>query len=225
MEKSKIFEVYEKGHGRYRRIYTKSIAPGTKVYDEMIIKKGTTEYREWNPSKSKLGAAIMKGTPNIFIRKDDVVLYLGASTGTTASHVSDIVGEDGMVFALDFAPRVVRQLVFVCEERKNMAPMLEDAFHPENYADKLPKEVDVVFQDIAQRNQVEIFMRNVDAYLKKGGYGILAIKSRSIDMAKKPSEIFEKVRKQLEQQITIVDSRKLDPYEKDHMIFFCKKKQ
>jgi len=221
---SEIFEVYEKQKGRRRSIYTKSFSPGNQVYDEEIIRKGNTEYREWNPYKSKLGAAIMKGCPNIFIRKDDVVLYLGASTGTTSSHVSDIVGESGFVFALDFAPRVVRDLVYVCETRPNMAPLLEDAFKPENYKDKILPQVDVVFQDIAQRNQVQIFMKNVDMYLKNGGYGILAVKSRSIDVAKRPVDVFKTVREELEKQIVIVDSRKLDPYEKDHMIFFCKKK-
>lgn len=224
MQKSKIFEVYEEKRGRFHRIYTKSYAPRFQVYDERLVRKGGVEYRDWNPEKSKLGAAIMKGTPNIFIRKGDAVLYLGASTGTTCSHVSDIVGEDGMVFSLDFAPRVVRELVFVCEKRNNMAPLLEDAFHPENYKDKIPKEVDVIFQDIAQRNQVEIFMRNVNMYLKKGGYAILAVKSRSIDVSAKPAQVFKKVREELDKQIIIVDSRKLDPYEKDHMIFFCKKK-
>jgi fibrillarin-like pre-rRNA processing protein len=224
MEKSEIFEVYEDKTSKKRRIFTKSINPGKKVYDEIIIKKGTTEYREWNPKKSKLAASILKGAKNIFIRKNDIVLYLGASTGTTVSHVSDIVGEEGMVFAIDFAQRVVRELVFLSMERKNIAPLLENAFHPENYKDKIISNVDIVFQDIAQKNQVEIFIKNVNMFLKKDGYAILAIKSRSIDVSKKPKEIFKKVREELEKQIIIVDSRILDPFEKDHMIFFCKKK-
>jgi fibrillarin-like pre-rRNA processing protein len=224
MEKSKIFEVYEEKRGKRRNIYTKSLAPGTKVYNERILRKGGTEYREWDPRRSKLCAAIMKGVPNIFLRKGDVVLYLGASTGTTASHVSDIVGRKGFVFALDFAPRVVRDLVYVCEERKNMAPMLEDALHPENYKDKMPKKVDFIFQDIAQRDQVRIFLKNVDAFLKPGGYAHLVVKSRSIDVAKKPKDVFRKVRTKLENNITIIDSRDLSPFEMDHMIFICKKK-
>ncbi len=222
MDKSRIFEVYEKKKGRRTAIYTKSLAPGTRVYDEDIVKKGGTEYREWNPYRSKLAAAIMKGSPNIFIRKGHKVLYLGASTGTTASHVSDMVGKGGFVYALDFAPRVVRDLVFVCETRSNMAPMLEDANRPEKYKHWI-RHVDIIFQDIAQRNQLEIFLKNTDMFIHKGQYAILAIKSRSIDVAKKPKEVFAKVRKELESKITIVDSRKLDPFEKDHMIFFCKK--
>ena len=222
MEKSNVFEVYEVKKGKNKVLYTKSIAPGTKVYDEIIKKKGGTEYREWNPYKSKLSAAIQKGAPNIFIRKGHVVLYLGASTGTTASHVSDIVGQEGFVFAIDSAPRVVRDLVFVCEDRINMAPLLEDAFHPEKYKDKITS-VDVVFQDIAQKNQVEIFMKNVDMFLKEGGHCIIAVKSRSIDVIKKPKEVFKEIREKIEKHLKIVDSRSLSPYQKDHMIYFCKK--
>lgn len=222
MEKSSVFEVYEIKKGKNRAIYTKSLAPGKRVYDEIIKKKGGTEYREWNPYKSKLAAAILKGAPNIFVRKGHIVLYLGASTGTTASHVSDIVGTEGFVFALDSAPRVTRDLVFVCEDRINMAPLLENAFRPENYKDKVTK-ADIIYQDIAQRNQIEIFLKNVDLFLKEGGHCIITIKSKSIDVTKNPKEIFKEIREKLEKHLKIVDSRNLSPYQKDHMIYFCKK--
>ena len=106
------------------------------------------------------------------MRKDNIILYLGAASGTTVSHVSDIVGADGFIFALDFAPRVVRDLVYVCEKRKNITPLLENAHHPEEYKDRVTK-VDVLYQDIAQRDQVEIFLKNIEAFLKKGGYALL----------------------------------------------------
>jgi len=222
MDKSRIFEVYERQSGRKRYIYTKSAYPGYNVYGERTVKKDGIEYREWDPSRSKIAAAIMKGCPNIFIRKGHIVLYLGAASGTTASHVSDIVGKDGFVFALDFAPRVIRDLVFVCEHFKNMAPMLEDAFHPEVYKKKVT-EVDIVFQDIAQKNQVEIFLKNVKMFLRKGGYALLAVKSRSIDVTKKPKQVFREILHKLEKEIKVIDSRDLGPYEKDHMLYICKK--
>src|SRR3989338_5683719 len=133
IQKSKIFEVYYEGN----TIFTINLAPGKKVYDERLVKGDRIEYREWNPLKSKLAAMILKNSPNIGIRKNDVVLYLGAASGTTVSHVSDIVGNEGFIFALDFAPRVVRDLVFVSEDRKNIAPLLEDANRPERYIDKI----------------------------------------------------------------------------------------
>lgn len=225
IKKSKIFEVYEEERfkGKNKSLYTKSFVPGKKVYDERLVNEKGVEYREWNHYKSKLAATIMKGCPNVGIREGDVVLYLGASTGTTSSHVSDMVGEKGFVFALDFAPRVVRELYFLCLERKNMAPLLENANQPDKYKDKIIKDVDIVFQDIAQRQQAEIFLKNCDVFLKKGGYALIAIKSRSVDVSANPRDVFKRVRKQIEKELIIIDERKLDPFEKDHMFFVCKK--
>jgi len=220
VKKSKIFEVYE---DYKKRLYTINLTPGKKVYDERLVKEKGLGFREWNPKRSKLAAAILKGCSNIFIRKGDVVLYLGCSYGTTPSHVSDIVGKEGFVFALDFAPRVMREMVFVSEGRKNIAPILANANKPESYVDKV-SQVDVVYQDIAQRNQVDIFIKNVNMFLKKDGYALLAVKARSVDVTRKPKGIFAEVRQKLEKELTIVDYRTLEPYELDHAMFVCKKK-
>lgn len=219
MNKSKIFEVYQ---DKKNRLYTTNLTPGKKVYDEKLIKENNIEYREWNPKKSKLAAIILKGCPNIFIRKNDVVLYLGCSTGTTVSHVSDIVGKGGFIFALDFAPRVMREMVFVCQGRENIAPILGDANRPESYVGRVSS-VDVVYQDIAQRNQVDIFLKNVNLFLKKDGYCLLAVKARSIDVTKKPKAIFNDVRERLEKELIIIDYRTLEPHQMDHCMFICKK--
>jgi fibrillarin-like pre-rRNA processing protein len=207
-----------------RAIYTKSLAPKKNVYNEKIVKYDNHEYREFNPKRSKLAAGLIKGISQIGIKPGSTILYLGASTGTTVSHVSDIIGNEGFIFALDFAPRVVRELVFLCEERNNIAPLLEDAFHPLRYLDKLCL-VDVVFQDIAQRNQVEIFLRNIDLYLKKDGFGLLCVKARSIDVTKKPKIIFKEIKSILDDKVIIVDYKELDPYEKDHCLFVIKRKK
>ena len=221
ISKSKIFEVYE--DKSKRRLYTINLAPGKKVYDEQLINQNNIEYREWDPYGSKLAAAILNGCNNIFLRKDDVVLYLGSATGTTVSHVSDIVGKDGFVFAVDIAPRVMRDLIFNCEERENIAPILADANHIKELMERVSP-ADVIYQDIAQKDQVEIFLKNVNAFLKKDGYALLAIKARSIDVTKNPKQIFKEVRERLEKELIIVDYRALEPYQKDHAIFICKKK-
>ncbi len=221
IRQTKLQGVFE-SKGKRRQFYTKNLAPRKKVYTEKLVREKGIEYREWDPKRSKLCAALHKGLSQISIKEGHIVLYLGASTGTTCSHVSDIVGKGGFVFALDFAPRVVRQLVFVCEQRSNMTPLLADANHPEQYIGNVTM-VDTVYQDIAQRNQTEIFLKNCDVFLKDGGFGLLAVKARSIDVTKKPKEIFNKVRKELEQKITIVDYRILDPFEKDHCLFVVKK--
>lgn len=224
MKQFKHFKgIYVKNLGKRDILYTENLNPGKKVYDERLEKKGKIEYREWNHKKSKLGAGLLKGISQIGIKPNSVVLYLGSSTGTTVSHVSDIVGKEGFVFALDFAPRVVRELVFLAEERKNIAPILDNAFHPLRYANKISA-VDVIFQDIAQRNQVEIFLRNIKMFLVKDGFGLIAIKARSIDVTKKPSIIYKEVKRALEvAKVTIVDYKTLDPYEKDHALFIVKK--
>lgn len=223
IQQSKIFEVYESKEGKKKQLYTINFVPGENVYGEKLIQENGIEYREWDAFKSKLAAAILKGSPNIGIRKNDVVLYLGAASGTTASHVSDIVSKDGFIFAVDIAPRVMRDLIFLCYKRKNIAPILADA----NKIDALKERVsavDVVYQDVAQKNQLEIFLKNVDLFLKSGGYALLAVKARSIDVTKQPKQIFNEIGKKLEKSLTIIDYRELEPFQKDHAMFICKKK-
>lgn len=210
--------------GKRPLLCTKNLTPGEKFFDEDLLKREGAEYRVLDPKRSKLGAAVARGMQQSGIKRGSTLLYLGASHGYTPSFVSDMIGPEGAMICLDFAPRVVRDLVFVCEARKNMAPLLEDAKHPENYADRIP-EVDVVYQDIAQQQQVEIFLKNCDKFLKKEGYGLLAVKARSIDVTKRPKDIFKQVRKALSMgAYVIVDYRELDPFEKDHALFVVKKR-
>ncbi|PIN69184.1 fibrillin, partial [Candidatus Woesearchaeota archaeon CG11_big_fil_rev_8_21_14_0_20_43_8] len=150
------------------------------------------------------------------------VLYLGCASGTTVSHVSDIVGKKGLIFAVDLSSRVLRELVFISEERGNIAPILADA----SKIGELAKTVvlcDVLFQDIAQKTQLAIFLKNL-VFLKKDGYAILCVKSRSIDVTKEPKKIFAEIKRELSKHITIIDEKNLYPYEKDHYIFLCRKR-
>lgn len=219
--KSKIFEVFE--DKPRRKLYTINLTPGKRVYEEPLIKQSNIEYREWDAYSSKLAAVILNKCTNIFLRKNDIVLYLGSSTGTTVSHVSDIVGKEGFVFAVDLAPRVMRDLIFNLEARKNIAPILESANHVNKLMERISL-VDLIYQDIAQKNQVDIFIKNFNAFLKKDGYGIIAVKARSIDVTKKPKQIFNQVREQLENELTIIDYKTLEPYQKDHAMFIVKRK-
>jgi fibrillarin-like pre-rRNA processing protein len=206
-----------------RGLVTLNLTPKKSFFDEKLMHEGGIEYREWDPRRSKLAAGIMNGLSQIAVRNGSIVLYLGASHGYTPSFVSDIVGKTGFVFALDFAPRVVRELVFLAEERENIVPILGDANQPMTYSDKIAL-ADVIYQDVAQRNQVEIFLKNCRLFLKKDGFGLFAVKARSIDVSKKPREIFSLVKQQLEKEMTIVDYRILEPFEKDHCMFVCKRK-
>ncbi|MGV8141067.1 MAG: fibrillarin-like rRNA/tRNA 2'-O-methyltransferase, partial [Candidatus Woesearchaeota archaeon] len=209
-------------------LLTKSLTPGKIVYGESLFYEkdeqgNKIEYREWTPKRSKLGAALMKNVSQIGMKENDYILYLGCSTGTTVSHVSDIVGPGGLVFALDFAPRVLRDMVFVAEDRKNIAPIMADANKPETYAN-LICEVDTVFMDIAQKQQAEIFIKNCKSFLKSGGFGLLAVKARSVDVTRNPKDVFRDIRLKLEKEFVVVDYRELDPFEMDHAMFVVKKK-
>lgn len=200
---------------------TKSLAPGRRVYGERLMKQGSSEYRVWDPNRSKLAAAIMKGLKEVPIREGSHVLYLGAASGTTSSHVSDIVGKDGTVYCVEFAPRSMRDLVGVCESRPNMLPLLADARQPQDYADKL-EAVDVIYQDVAQPDQATILINNAKLFLKPGQYALIAVKSQSIDVTKKPSEIYEQVLAELSPHFEVVEKLPLEPYEKDHLFISAK---
>ena len=221
MESTKQQGLYKKR----RKLYTKNLTPKKTFFEqERTTFYQGAEYRELDPNRSKFAAAVMKGLQQTGLTKDAKVLYLGASHGFTPSFFSDIVPQ-GMIFCLDFAPRVVRDLYFVCEQRNNMAPIMADAKQPDAYK-KLVPQVDVVFQDIAQKGQLEIFIKNCDTFLKQGGFGMMALKARSMNVTAKPKDLFKQVRKELEdnKNYVIVDYRELDPFEKDHAYFTIKKK-
>ncbi len=204
------------------KIATKNLVPGQKVYGERIVKWEGEEYRIWNPRRSKLAAAIMNGLKNFPIKPGMSVLYLGIASGTTASHVSDIVGWEGKIFGIEFSPRVLRELVPIVEERRNIIPILGDATKPEEYRALVTK-VDVIFEDVAQPTQAKILIDNAKAYLKRGGYGMIAVKSRSIDVTKEPEEVFKMVEGELSEYFEIVERISLEPYEKDHALFVVRK--
>jgi fibrillarin-like pre-rRNA processing protein len=209
--------------GKKTTLVTRNLIPGKRVYGENLYSEKGIEYREWDVRKSKLGAGITKGIKQIGIKPGSRVLYLGCASGTTPSHVSDLVGKGGLIFALDFAPRVMRDMVFLCEERKNMIPLLANAKYPGTYLHRV-LEVDAIFQDVAQKDQAKIFLDNCNVFLKQGGFGILCVKAKSIDVGAKPRHIFKAIQKELEQHLTLVEFRELDPFEKDHCLFMWKKK-
>lgn len=207
--------------GNRRLLLTKNLTPKKSFFKERLFTDNNIEYRDIDPRHSKLAAAVIKRINEIPIKQGDKVLYLGASHGYTPSFVSDIVGPSGFVFALDFAPRVVRDLYFVCEARNNMAPILANASKPESYTNQV-SEVDVIYQDIAQKQQIEILIKNL-IFLKPKGYALIAVKSRSIDVTKNPQKIFLECKEKLEKYLRIIDWKTLDPLERDHAFFVCQK--
>jgi fibrillarin-like pre-rRNA processing protein len=204
---------------------TLSQDPGSTVYGEDIVKIGDREYRVWDPFRSKLAAAVLKGLSEVPIKPGNSVLYLGAASGTTASHVSDIVGEKGRVYCVEFAQRSFRDLVNnASKNRRNITPIFGDARFPEKYR-SIVQGVDTVYADIAQPDQARILSENVEQYLSDDGDFLFAVKARSIDASKDPSTIFRQEKTLLEEKgYKVREMVRLDPYEKDHCMILGSKR-
>lgn len=201
-----------------KRIITKSLV--TAASGEKIIRSGSEEYRIWNPFHSKLAAILLKNAV-IPLMKDSAVLYLGAANGTTVSHVSDIV-PDGTVYGVEFSPRAMQDLIHVSTRRTNLIPILADAMQPGSYRNIVP-EVDIIYQDVAQREQARIAVRNGEMFLKKGGFLVLIIKSRSIDVNRKTRDVAACEIKLLEGYFEILGFIDLEPFHSGHVAVLAKR--
>lgn len=202
-----------------REYATPNLVRGLTVYGEKLVKLDDEEYRIWDPFRSKLAAAMRKGLRDFPLKYGDKVLYLGASTGTTVSHVSDLIGNKGLVFAVEPAVRVARELIEnVASRRKNVIPIIQDARRPESYFSVFGN-VDLVYCDIAQSDQTEIAIKNCNNFLKKEGILLIVIKTRSIDVTMSPHSVViresEKLRKN---NFHINQTINLDPFDKDHAL-------
>ncbi|MEM1557751.1 MAG: fibrillarin-like rRNA/tRNA 2'-O-methyltransferase [Thermoproteota archaeon] len=226
MKQREVFEgVYEVEDDEGRHIATLSIAPGTLVYGEKIVRIGDAEYRIWNPYRSKIAAAILKGLKNFFIKPGWRILYLGAASGTTVSHVSDIVGLDGIVYAVEVAHRPFREFIEkVSVKRSNVVPILADARSVFEYG-WLLQEVDAVYCDVAQPDEVDIAVMNADSFLKKNGFLAIALKASSVDSTRKASETFRREESKLEAtgRYEIEEVVDIEPYSMMHELIVCRK--
>lgn len=208
--------------GKEDVLATLNMVPGESVYGEkrMSIEEGENklEYRAWNPFRSKLAAAILGGVDGIHIKPGAKVLYLGAASGTTVSHVSDIVGPEGLVYAVEFSHRSGRDLINVAKKRTNVIPIIEDARHPHKYR-MLVGMVDVIFADVAQPDQARIVAINAHHFLKNTGHIVISIKASCIDSTATPEAVFAaEVTKLRNEKIKPKEQITLEPYERDHAV-------
>ena len=208
-----------------QRLATRNLTPGRTVYGERLVRFKMVEYRVWDAFRSKLAAVILKGVRVVPIVAGSRVLYLGAASGTTPSHVSDIVGEAGHVYCVEFASRSIRELVNnVAAYRLNMSPFLEDARFPEKYAMFISGKVDCVYCDIAQPEQAKVLADNADVFLKSSGWVMLAVKAQSIDVTKDPAEIYRLEAKVLKKRgFSVEEIVGLEPYDKAHAMIVAQR--
>ncbi len=202
------------------RIYSLDREGGRSIYGEAILEQGGHTYREWIPWRSKMSALLVK--EEVIFPPTGDILYLGAAQGTTVSHISDIL-EKGMIYAVEFSRTPFIKLTALSRKRDNIIPILEDAFHPERFRAMVPP-VDVLYQDVSQKEQMELFLMNSRIFLKKGGTGFLMLKARSVDVTAIPSEIYKKAVSGLrEGGLTVKKIVELDPFQKDHAAIIVNK--
>ncbi|XP_033212552.1 rRNA 2'-O-methyltransferase fibrillarin [Belonocnema kinseyi] len=209
--------------GKEDALVTLNLVPGSEVYGEkrisVEVENGEKiEYRVWNPFRSKLAAAILGGVDQIHMPPGSKVLYLGAASGTTVSHVADVVGPEGLVYAVEFSHRSGRDLINVAKKRTNIIPIIEDARHPHKYR-MLIGMVDTIFADVAQPDQARIVALNAQYFLKNGGHFVISIKASCIDSTAQPEAVFAaEVKKLVSDKLKPQEQITLEPYERDHAV-------
>ncbi|WP_338738665.1 fibrillarin-like rRNA/tRNA 2'-O-methyltransferase [Haloplanus salilacus] len=169
-------------------------------------------WRVWDAGRSKVGAMLELGV-DTGLEGGDSVLYLGAASGTTVSHVADVCGP---TYAVEFAPRPARDLVDVAADRTNLFPLLKDARRPETYAHVVELGLDTLVQDVATRGQARVAVRNRQ-FLRPDGRLLAAIKARSEDVTATPAQVFEDVLDHLRDAYEILETTRLDRYHDDHL--------
>ncbi|MHA1643340.1 MAG: fibrillarin-like rRNA/tRNA 2'-O-methyltransferase [Promethearchaeota archaeon] len=219
----KYTNVFISGPMENLRLYTINLVPGFKVYGEKLITHKGVEYREWDPFHSKLAAMILENPLLNIFSENLTCLYLGAASGTTVSHLSDIA-INGIIYGVEFAERSIRQLIQNTINRHNVIPILGDANFPESFNNAIFTEIDLIYQDVAQPNQAEIAIKNSDYYLKEKDFIILAIKSQSIDSTIKTSRIYEQEKKLIKNHgLEIIESYNIHKYAANHIMLLIRK--
>jgi fibrillarin-like pre-rRNA processing protein len=181
---------------------------GSPVYGEPT----QGEWRLWDARRSKLGAMLELGMDTGLTGGDDV-LYLGAASGTTVSHVADFAGP---TYAVEFATRPVRDLLDVAEARERLFPLLKDARRPETYAHVVESGLDAVVQDVATSGQARVATLNRQ-FLADDGRLVAAFKARSEDVTADPADVFDDVRSELRESYEILDAQRMEPFHDDHL--------
>jgi fibrillarin-like pre-rRNA processing protein len=182
---------------------------GETVYGEPRDEEG---WRAWDAGRSKLGAMFEYGM-DTGLDGGESVLYLGAASGTTVSHVADFAGP---TYAVEFAARPVRDLLGVAEAREHLFPLLKDARKPETYAHVVESDLDCIVQDVATRGQADVAVRN-RRFLREDGRLLAAVKARSEDVVADPDDVFEEFLEDLRESYEVLETERLDRFHEDHL--------
>ena len=212
MEPTSTHGVFREG----RDLYTVNANPGVRVYGETLRTVGGVEYRQWDPFRSKLAAWLLRGAPGDLLNGVRSALYLGGAHGTTESHLSDLCPE-ASIYVVEKSPTAFPRLLALARRRRNLLPILADAQLPERYRADVG-EVDLIYQDVAQRDQVRIFGENAEACLSGRGRGLLMLKVRSVTQRRPAAVVVRESRAALARHgLTIEAEVPLAPYAREHV--------
>lgn len=199
-----------------RDLFTVNRTPGIRVYGETLRTVSGIEHRLWDPFRSKLAALLLKGAAENLLANVRSALYLGGAHGTTVSHLSD-VWPTATIFVVEKSPTAFAPLLALARRRTNLLPLLADAQLPERYQADVGS-VDFLYQDVAQRNQAEIFVENARTCLAPGGRGVLMLKVRSVTQRRPSAAIVRAARETLAREgLTVRSEAPLVPFSREHV--------
>jgi len=188
--------------------------------NDLRKKRGLLQIRKngkwdtWNPYHSKLSAYLVAGGENWPFKKNSKVLYLGSAEGNTISYLSKICKTD-TITAVDISAIAMAELLVLARNKKNIIPCLNDAHFPERYRIQA-NNPDIIYQDIAQNDQVDIFIRNCNYFKPK--YAFLMLKTQSI--AGRNKEIFRETEKKLKETFGKVETVNINKWAKGHSAYY-----
>ncbi len=197
-------------------LWTETVGSEPPVYGERWTESDGRPYRSFDPARSKLSAAIVKEWSGPVPAPGEGWLYLGAASGTTASHVADLVGPTGRVYAVERSLRPFSRLLALSERWPNLLPILGDARDPTSYGGLVPP-VHGVYADIAQADQVEIALSNASLFLE-GSTGVVLMALKTASMGREATAVQHVRGAEVEfaQLLDLEPSVRLDPFHRGH---------
>jgi len=208
----------ESQRGDRRELWTQAVGDLPPVYGERWTEVGGRRLRHFEPGRSKLAAAVVRGWAGDLPAPGERWLYLGAASGTTASHVADLVGTEGRVYAVERSVRPFARLLALAERWPNLRPILADAREPRDYAPLLPP-ADGVYADIAQPDQLAIVLANAELLLSGDGARLLvALKTPSMGRERSATAHRTAAESVLAERVALVPSVSLEPFHRGHFM-------
>jgi len=208
----------EVARGDRRELWTETVGDPPPVYGERWTDLEDRRLRVFEPARSKLAAAVVRGWAGDLPAPGERWLYLGAASGTTASHVADLVGPEGRVYAVERSVRPFARLLALSERWPNLCPILGDARDPQDYAALVPPAAGL-YADIAQADQLEIVLHNAELLLRGDGARVLvALKTASMGRHRSATGHRESAEGKLANEVALYPSVTLEPFHRGHFM-------